>query len=251
MMRILVLQHVGVEHPGILRDYFRRDGIAWDTVELDQGEEIPPLEPYDMMLVMGGPQDVWQEAEHPWLVQEKAAIRRFVVDMKRSYLGICLGHQLLAVAIGGNVELAASAEVGVMPVAMTPAGRADPFFDRLSDPLTVLQWHSAEVTALPKGTEILASSDACQVQAFRYGPHAYGLQCHVEITQDTVPDWAAIPEYAAALEKMLGEGATQSLQEAVARQLPDFNRDAEILYRNFMAIIQPKMSGSSAKIAYV
>lgn len=250
-MRVLVLQHVGVEHPGILRDFFRRDGIAWDTVELDRGDEIPLLDPYDMMLVMGGPQDVWQEAEHPWLVKEKEAIRRFVIDMSRPYLGICLGHQLLAAAIGGNVELAQRAEVGVMKVAMTPAGRADPFFEGLADPLTVLQWHSAEVTALPKGAEILASSDACRVQAYRFGSHAYGLQCHVEITQDTVPDWAAIPEYAAALEKMLGLGATQSLQEAVSRQLPDFNRDAEILYRNLMAIIPPNLTSDSAKIAYV
>lgn len=242
-MRILVLQHVSVEHPGILRDCFRRDGIVWDTIELDEGEEIPPLEPYGMMLVMGGPQDVWQEAEHPWLVKEKAAIRRFVLDMKRPYLGICLGHQLLAAAIGGGVGLAGRAEVGVMPVAMTPAGRTDPIFAGLPDPFTVLQWHSAEVTSLPSEAEILATSDACRVQAFRYGTHAYGLQCHVEMTRDTVPDWAAIPEYAAALEKMLGEGATQSLQTTVARLLPDFNRDAELLYRNFMAIISPRAPG--------
>ena len=173
-MKILVLQHVEVEHPGVFRDFFRADGIAWDTIELDRGERIPSLEPYDLMLVMGGPQDVWQEADFPWLVEEKSAIRRFVVDMRRPYLGICLGHQLLAAAIGGKVELAKRAEVGVMPISMTSSGRTDSFFRGLPDPLTVLQWHSAEVSSLPGNTEILASAEACRIQAFRYGTHAYG-----------------------------------------------------------------------------
>src|SRR6185369_7395324 len=114
-MRILVLQHASVEHPGIFREFFRADGYAWDTVELDAGETIPALEPYDFMLVMGGPQDTWQEAEHPWLVAEKAAIRRFVLDMRRPYLGICLGHQLLAAALGGKVQ-PGTPEVGVLAV---------------------------------------------------------------------------------------------------------------------------------------
>ena len=78
----------------------RSDGITRDTFELDAGEKIPDLEPYDLMMVMGGPQDTWQEDQYPWLVAEKAAIRKFVVEMQRPYFGICLGHQLLAAAIG-------------------------------------------------------------------------------------------------------------------------------------------------------
>ncbi len=236
-MKILVLQHVEVEHPGIFRDFFRKDAVDVDTAELDAGECIPALEPYDMMLVMGGPQDVWQEAEHPWLVAEKAAIRRFVVDMRRPFLGICLGHQLLAAALGGEVRPARRAEVGIMPIHLTAAGRADPLLRGLPDPLMVLQWHSAEVHALPANAEVLASSPACRIQAFRYDPHAYGLQCHVEITDRTVADWAAIAEYAAALEKLMGKGALAGLQDAVTAQLPAFNRNAALLYRNFTALV--------------
>ena len=74
-MNILVLQHVAVEHPGVFRDFLRQDGLTWRTVELDEGEPIPELEPFDLMIVMGGPQDVWEEDQYPWLREEKAAIR--------------------------------------------------------------------------------------------------------------------------------------------------------------------------------
>jgi len=188
-MNVIVLQHVAVEHPGVLRDFFREDGLRVHTVELDEGEPIPDLEPFDLMVVMGGPQDVWQEDQYPWLRGEKAAIREFVEDMQRPYLGICLGHQLLADALGGRVAPAKSSEVGVMAISKTSAGNRDQVFESLPNPLKVLQWHGAEVTELPSGATILASSDACGIQAFRLNRHAYGMQFHVEVTSNTVADW--------------------------------------------------------------
>lgn len=235
-MRVAVFQHAAVEHPGILRDFFAADGHRLETFELDAGDVIPDLGRFDMMLVMGGPQDVWQKREFPWLVDEIAAIRRFVVDLQRPYLGICLGHQLLAEAIGGKVGKADTPEVGVMTIAKTAAGHADPFFDGISDTLAVLQWHGAEVQALPSGASILATSPACAIQAFRYGRYAYGMQCHVEVHRDSAAEWAAIPEYAAALESALGQGALPKLTSEVEGSLANFNRAAQRLYTNFMAI---------------
>ena len=99
-MHILVLQHAQVEHPGILRDFLKEDGHTWDVVELDQGEALRDIDEYDALWVMGGPMDVWQEAEHPWLKAEKKFIKQSVMDKGKPYLGLCLGHQLLAEALG-------------------------------------------------------------------------------------------------------------------------------------------------------
>ena len=235
-MRILVFQHVDVEHPAIFRDFLAEDGIAWDAVELDAGEAIPPLDGYDQLWVMGGPMDVWEEDRHPWLIAEKQAIREAVEYRGMPYFGLCLGHQLLGAALGGRVGKAARAEVGILDVELTAAGRSDPLFAGIADSFKALQWHGAEVAEAPPGAVVLARSPLCAVQAMRIGRHAYGMQYHCEILPRTVSDWAAIPAYACALDATLGTGAMPRLDAAAAAAMPEFNRDARRLYRNFMKV---------------
>ncbi len=229
-MKLIVFQHADVEHPGVLSDFLREDGVDIATVELDEGETIPDLDPFDAMLVMGGPQDVWQEDDHPWLRDEKDAIYDFVVRKRRPFVGICLGHQLLADAIGGRVAPSRTREVGVLPVSKTIAGEQDVAVKNLPDRMQVLQWHSAEVCGLPEGATILAQSELCPIQAFRYLDRAYGFQFHVEVGPQTVGEWAAIPVYAQALEEAMGEGALARLDAEVAASLARFNADARTLY---------------------
>ena len=96
----------------------KEDNIKIDTVELDENEKIPNLDPYDAMIVMGGPMDTWQEETFPWLKPEKEAIHKFVVINKKPYLGLCLGAQLLSEAVGGKVRKMKTPEIGVLKVSV-------------------------------------------------------------------------------------------------------------------------------------
>ncbi len=237
-MRLLVFQHLDIEHPGIFRDFLAGDGIKWDVVELDAGAPIPALDEYAGLLVMGGPMDVWEEDEHPWLMTEKRAIREAVAGRHMPYLGICLGHQLLADALGGKVGKMPEPEVGMMEVQLTDLAQSDPLFNGIAATVSCLQWHGAAVLEPPRGAQVLARSPHCDVQAMRVGNNAWGIQYHVEVTAETVPQWAAIPAYRAALERTLGPGAAETLAQESKRKLPMLAQDARALYDNFMRIVR-------------
>lgn len=233
-MHILVLQHASVEHPGIFRKFLAEDGHTWDAVELDQGAPLPPLEGYDALWVMGGPMDVWQEEAHPWLKDEKEFIRNAVEGEGLPFLGLCLGHQLLAEALGGTVGRSDDPEIGVMEVQLTEAGASGVLFDGLPERFETLQWHSAEVKQMPAGAQCLATSPACPVQAMKWGTRAVSMQFHIELEADTVRNWAEIPEYASALERAMGAGAVDQFDTDCASRMDRFNDMAERLYMNWL-----------------
>ena len=172
-MKLLILQHARVEHPGSFRNFLREDGHDCIAVELDEGEALPALDGFDALWVMGGPMDVWEEDEYPWLREEKALIREAVEGRGMPFFGLCLGHQLLAEALGGSCGVLEQPEIGVMPVQLTEAGATSIILDDLPDMFDCLQWHSVEVKTMPAGAICLATSPACAVQdlaAVELGP---------------------------------------------------------------------------------
>jgi GMP synthase-like glutamine amidotransferase len=239
-MKFLVIKHVVVEGLGIFEQFCHEAGIAIDTVELEKGDVFPNLEGYSALWVMGGPMNVSDEAEYPWLIEEKALIRKAVRELNLPYMGVCLGAQLLADALGGEVKSMSAPEVGFLSVAMTSAALNHPLMAGLPTTLNVLQWHGQEVKRLPEGAKLLASSDRCQVQAYAVRDYAFGLQFHSEVTDVTVGDWIQIPAYRSDLEVTLGSTGSDDLKQAVSQHLPVMNREAKIMFNNFLKIVKDR-----------
>jgi GMP synthase-like glutamine amidotransferase len=240
-MKVIILQHIKIEDPGYIKDLMLKDGVSLSTIELDEGEKIPNnLSVYDAMFCMGGPMDTWMEKDHPWLIEEKKKIREFVVDLKKPYLGFCLGCQLLGEVIGGKVVKSNNPEIGMLDINFSNNQNNDLIFSKFPKNITSLQWHSYEVQNLEKNNDVtlIASSSETKYQIFRYKNHAYGIQFHIEVKKTTVGEWGCVPEYKSALEKQLGEGALEKFDTDSQIHMPSMNNYSRILYENFKKLIK-------------
>jgi GMP synthase (glutamine-hydrolysing) len=190
--RVLVIQNEADDPIGVLGDWLRAAGLELIELRADQGAEIPAdLDGFDGLLVLGGAMGANDDDRAPWLPAVRALLRRAVADEVPT-LGICLGGQLLAAALGGTVALSPEGpEYGAQLIAKRAAASTDPLFGSLPITPDVIQWHVDAITDLPPAAILLASSPTCPVQAFRLGRLAWGTQFHIETTPETVRAWAA------------------------------------------------------------
>ena len=240
-MKVIILQHIKIEDPGYIKDLMLKDGVSLSTIELDEGEKIPNnLSVYDAMFCMGGPMDTWMEKDYPWLIDEKKSIKEFVVNLKKPYLGFCLGCQLLGEVTGGKVVRSNVPEIGMMNINFSDNKKNDLLFSSFPNNITSLQWHSYEVKDLEKNNDItlIASSPETKYQIFRYQNHAYGIQFHIEVKKTTVGEWGCVPEYKSALEKQLGVGALEKFDKDSQIHMPSMNEYSKLLYENFKKLVQ-------------
>jgi len=151
----------------------------------------------------------------------------------KPFLGVCLGVQLLASALGAEVgPLAGGAEVGLLPVELTAEGRDHHLFEGMPEPLVTLQWHG-DTFELPEGATLLASSPAAPHQAFQAGS-AYGVQFHLEVTPEMAREWAEVPAYRESLANTLGEERGAEFLAEVERRAPGLHPGARRLFSNWL-----------------
>ncbi len=239
-MKFISLQHIDIEDPGTFKDYLLADGHEIITVQLDQGDPIPSnLDEYDAMLCMGGPMDTFMEDKYPWLIEEKKAISEYVLNLKKPFLGFCLGCQLLGEVLGGEVVKSVPPEIGVLDIDIEASAKEDEIFNFLPNKIKALQWHSYEVVGLENNSnvKVIGTSPSTKYQIFGYDQYAYGIQFHLEIRKTTVDDWAKVPEYKNALEKSLGADALPQMKDMVAKEIDTMMLQCNQMYKNFVRIV--------------
>ncbi|CAO3403815.1 type 1 glutamine amidotransferase [Azospirillum palustre] len=188
-MRILVVQNSRTAPIGLVGDALTDNGATLVTIAANEGEAIPDKDGYAGLVVLGGPQDAWDDEKGPHFGRVMELIRDFT-EADRLVMGICLGAQLVARAYGAKVYRHTIPELGIHRVSLTEGAQDDPLLGGFGSELNLAQWHY-DTFEFPEGAVPLAYSEACDRQAFRLGRATYAFQFHPEATGDILRGWAS------------------------------------------------------------
>jgi GMP synthase-like glutamine amidotransferase len=232
MSSLTFFQHIDCEGPGSLLDVLKSKNIQSKILKPFKGDPIPE-HLGDGLVVLGGPQGVYEEKQYPWMTEELNAIRR-CLSQSIPVLGICLGSQMLAKAAGAQVFRGAMPEVGWYPIALTPEGHSDGLLLGLPKTFEAFHWHGDTFT-LPEGAQRLAGSDYYPNQIYKVGSNAYGFQCHLETTEEMIKSWAAI--YAKELTPQGGPIEPQQIETKLAERAKALQEIAVQVFTRFAALL--------------
>ncbi len=192
MSEILIFKHVPFEGPGSFQDALKERGIRYREVNLYEEAAPANLDGCKGLIIMGGPMNVYEEKEYPFLKDEDGLIKE-ALSKKFPMIGVCLGAQLMAKAAGAKVVKGKKKEIGWYPLYLTEEASDDPVFMAIPREIEVFQWHG-DTFDIPKGAVRLASSELFPNQAFRIGDNAYAFQFHIEVTEGIIKEWVGINE---------------------------------------------------------
>ena len=236
---MLVFQHVPYEILGTLDPLLRDHGFRIRYVNFGRHPDaVPNLDRYHGLIVLGGPMNCDQVARHRHLATEVAAIQTAIRDGK-PVLGICLGSQLLARALGAPVMRHHTREIGWYDVAPTEHGLADPLFRHFRASEKIFQWHG-DTFAIPHGAVHLATSPACANQAFRYGHNVYGLQFHLEVDEPMIHRWLQAPANRRELAELRGTIDPDLIGRDTPAHVPRSRELGDAVFSEFIHLFQAR-----------
>ncbi|MCE5249835.1 type 1 glutamine amidotransferase [bacterium] len=237
-MKIHYIQHVPFEGPALVESWARDRGHSIKGTLLYRGDALPDLGSFDLLVILGGPMNIYEDSVYSWLTGEKRFLEKAVAGGKTA-LGICLGAQLLADVLGGKVYKNSEPEIGWFPVSLTEHGEQSPVFGGLPKRFTAFHWHGDTFTE-PPGGRITVETDCCAHQAFEYKGRVFGLQFHLESTHESIrlliensDDYTRKGRYIQKPEEMLSqitytcetERSLDVFLDAVIRRItPDFKQ---------------------------
>jgi GMP synthase (glutamine-hydrolysing) len=233
---VIVFRHVPHEGVGTISTSLDDAGISYRYIDTFKGRPtFPSVRSLSGLIVMGGPMGVYEKDRYPFLKRELLYIRK-AIDAGKPVLGICLGSQLIAHALGARVYPNGKKEIGWYRTSLTPKGQKDPLMK--DSPLSpwVFQWHG-DTFDLPSGAHLLATSARCKNQAFRFGKNVYGLQYHLEVDGAMVREWLAQPGAERELSQ-IGPDQAQKIKKTLPRRLPALHRLADSFFSGFAKCVR-------------
>jgi GMP synthase (glutamine-hydrolysing) len=222
---LIVFRHVPHEGVGTIATSLEKAEVPYRCIDTAQGNpSFPPLSSLPGLLVMGGPMGVYESNRYPFLKREVAYIRK-AIEARKPVLGICLGAQLVAHALGAKVYPQKKKEIGWYRIHLTSEGKRDPLLRGSPPSPWVFHWHG-DTFDLPPKAHRLASSSLCANQAFRFARHVYGLQYHLEVDAPMIREWLAVPGAKNDL-KSVGPGTGQHIRKDLSHRIPGLHQIAE------------------------
>ncbi len=244
MARVLVLQHVESEGLGIINKAVKQRGIQTDFISIFKNDRIPrSLEGYNGLIILGGPMGVYEEDIYPFIKDEITLIKSAIKD-DTPILGICLGAQMLAKAAGADVYkggkhvpagIKQGKEIGWYKIKLSDEGKRDGLFIGLPGEFTVFQWHG-DTFGIPENSKCLASSELFSNQIIKVGKNAYGLQFHLEVTEDMIKNWIDVNDRELASVKSYIN--PKHIIKETANHIETVHRYGEVIFSRFFNLVK-------------